>query len=137
LYMRALRGCIIVLGLGPGLFMTFDGLRALIIGDYLTQRTGHFAGQLGPWSGVVRAVGIEPRSTMMRITFVLFGVVWLAAVALFLRRTRGSAGALAVLAVATLWYLPVGTLMSVLVLGGLAILGLRSNQPLQPSSGRR
>src|SRR5712692_7042281 len=120
--MRALRGCIIVLALGPGLFMTFDGLRALIFGDYLTRTTGPFAGQLGPWSNVVSAVGIAPRSTIMKIIFVMFGLAWLGAIGAFMQRTSGSTVALAVVAVASLWYLPVGTLMSALVLIGLALL---------------
>jgi hypothetical protein len=133
--MRALRGCIIVLALGPGLFMTFDGLRALILGDYLTPTTGRFAGQLGPWSDVVVTVGIAPRSPTMKIAFVLFGLAWLWGIGGFLRGTRWSTRALVVVAIGTLWYLPVGTLMSVLVLIGLGLLRRRSNRPLQSSSG--
>jgi len=100
--------------------MTFDGSRALIVGDYLTPKTGRFAGQLGPWSDVVRAVGIAPRSLLMKVIFLLFGVAWLAAAAAFQRRRPGSARVLAVLAVLTLWYLPIGTLTSALVLVGLS-----------------
>jgi hypothetical protein len=133
--MRALRGCIIFLALGPGLFMTFDGLRALVLGDYLTPKTGPFAGQIGPWAHVVDAVGIAPRSTTMKIAFVLFGLAWLWAAAGLLRSTRRSTAALAVVAAATLWYLPVGTFVSVLVLSGVAVLRRRSNKPLRPTSG--
>jgi len=115
--MRVLRSCIIVLALGPGLFMTFDGLRATGVA-YLRD-------------GVGRAVGIAPRSSTMKILFVMSGVTWLGATAGFLRRTPWSARALAVLAVATLWYLPVGTLMSTLVLIGLALLRRQSNKSLQ------
>ena len=132
--MRVIRGCIVFLALGPGLFMTFDGLRALVVGDYVTPTTGPFAGQLGPWSGVVSAVGVAPRSETMKMVFVIFGVAWLSAATGFLLRARRSAGALAVLAVATLWYLPIGTLVSSLVLIGLAILRMRPNKPLQPTS---
>ena len=89
--MRVLRSCIVVLALGPGLFMTFDGLRALILGDYLTPTTGPYAGQLGPWSSVVSAVGIAPRSSTMKVLFVIFGVAWLGTTAGFLRRTPWSA----------------------------------------------
>ena len=129
--MRVLRSCVVVLGLGPGLFMTFDGLRALILGDYLTPTTGPYAGRLGPWSDVVSTVGIAPRSSPMKVLFVIFGVAWLWAIAGFLRRTPRSTRALAVLAVATLWYLPVGTLMSTLVLIGLALLRRQSAKSLQ------
>jgi hypothetical protein len=118
--MRLIRACVIVLALGPGLFMTFDGFRALIMGDYLTPKTGRFAGQLGPWSGVVSAVGIQPRSTVMKVIFVVFRLAWLGAAAAFANRTPGSSLALAVVSVATLWYLPLGSLISALVLIGLA-----------------
>jgi hypothetical protein len=123
--MRLLRAVIVVLALGPGLFMTFDGLRALIVGDYVTPTSGPYAGQLGPWSGVVSAVGLAPRSSLMKIIFVVFGLSWLGATAAFVRRTQGSSSALAGLAVATLWYLPVGTIVSGLVLIGLVLLRRR------------
>lgn len=122
---RALRGGIVFLALAPGLFMTFDGVRALLLGDYVTPTTGPFAGQLGPWSGVVSAVGMEPRSVLMKVTFVIFGVTWLVSAVRFARRAPRSGGQLAVLAVATLWYLPIGTVVSVLVLIGLAFAGAR------------
>jgi hypothetical protein len=115
--------------------MTFDGLRALIVGDYLTPATGPYAGQLGPWSGVVSAVGIAPRSSMMKVVFVAFGAAWLWAAAAFLRGEQWSAGVLALLAVATLWYLPLGTMISVLILIGLAFPGVRSGRTLQPGGG--
>jgi hypothetical protein len=134
--MRVLRGLIVVLALGPGLFMTFDGSRALLLGDYLTLKSGRFAGQLGPWSEVVSTVGIAPRSTFMKVIFVVLGMAWLGANAAFQRRKHRSAGALAVLAVLTLWYVPLGTVMSVLVLVGLVLLEWRSNN-LQPTSGGR
>jgi hypothetical protein len=120
--MRLIRAGVVFLALSPGLFMTFDGFRALTLGDYLTPRTGRFAGQLGPWSGVVSAVGIQPRSTVMKVIFVIFGLAWLGAAAAFANRTPGSSLALAVVSVATLWYLPLGTLISALVLIGLALL---------------
>jgi hypothetical protein len=31
-----------------GGWMTFDGARALIVGDYVTPSSGEYAGQLGP-----------------------------------------------------------------------------------------
>ena len=127
--MRVLRGCIVVLALGPGLFMTFDGSRALVLGDYLTPTTGPYAGQLGPWAGIVSAVGVAPRSSMMKITFVVYGLAWLGVIAGFVRRARWSVGALAVVAIATLWYLPVGTVISALVLVGLALLGRKPRTP--------
>jgi len=31
-------------------WMLFDGSRALIVGDYVTAKSGPYAGQLGPWT---------------------------------------------------------------------------------------
>lgn len=50
-------------------WMAFDGVRALATGDYVTPSSGPYAGQLGPWSQVVSAVGIPPRSTAMKAIF--------------------------------------------------------------------
>src|SRR3982751_2702200 len=62
-----------------GSWMFFDGLRAWIVGDYLTPRTGAHAGQLGPWSRVVSAVGLDPRGAAMKTIHIIFGLAWLGA----------------------------------------------------------
>ncbi len=46
-------------------WMMFDGMRALIVGDYVTPKKGPYAGQLGPWSKLVSAIGLAPRSTLI------------------------------------------------------------------------
>ena len=119
--MRFLRGLIVFLALALCLFMTFDGSRALIAGDYLTPTSGPYAGQLGPWSRVVSAIGIEPRSTLMKMIFVVFGIAWLLAIVAFLRRAGRSVAILCTLAVLTLWYLPVGTVVAIALLIALAV----------------
>jgi hypothetical protein len=63
--MTLLRVLLIVLAVIEGGWMTFDGTRALTVGDYVTPRSGAHAGQLGPWHHVVSAVGVAPRSTLM------------------------------------------------------------------------
>lgn len=52
-------------------WMVFDGTRAMLTGDYVTPATGPYAGQLGAWSNLVRIIGIEPRSTLMKSIFVV------------------------------------------------------------------
>ncbi len=42
-------------------YMLFDGSGALIKGDYIRPTRGEYAGQLGPWSKLVKAIGIKPR----------------------------------------------------------------------------
>lgn len=40
-------------------WMVFDGSRALLLGDYVTPAAGPYAGELGPWADVMRAIGID------------------------------------------------------------------------------
>lgn len=92
--------------------MGFDGLRALFAGDYVTPASGAHAGQLGPWAQLVSQLGVEPRSTGMKIGFVLLSVAGLGASAGFLLRLSWGFSAMAAISIATLWYLPFGTLIA-------------------------
>jgi hypothetical protein len=99
----------VVLGLVLGGWMTVDGVRALTVGDYVTPRSGTGAGQLGPWSKIVSAVGIDPRSRLMKCSHVVLGLLWLAAVITVIAGWRYGPLAIGVCAVSTLWYAPAGT----------------------------
>ena len=72
-----LRWLVIALALAEAGWMAFDGIRALVVGDYVTPRSGSYAGQLGPWARLVSAVGIGPRSTLMKAVFAVYGLAWL------------------------------------------------------------
>jgi len=96
--------------------MVVDGLHALATGSYIG--TGAH-GELGPWSVLVRSVGLAPTSHVVRVAFVVVGLAYLVAVAGYAAHRVGARRALAVLAIATLWYLPFGTLCSLLLLIGL------------------
>ncbi len=104
-----------LVGLNAG-WMVFDGARALVAGDYVTPRTGPYAGRLGPWSRVCEAVGLEPRSTLVKMIFVAYGSAYLLAAVGMAGGIRWARHAVAALAVLGLWYLPFGTLVNVLVL---------------------
>jgi hypothetical protein len=95
-----------------GAYMLADGLRCLATGSY-------FGPGLGPWSTIVRGVGIEPRSGGMASAFVTFGLAWLVA-AVLLARSRGRLPII-VLAVATLWYAPVGTIVALVEIALIAL----------------
>jgi hypothetical protein len=117
--MTWVRIALVALGLIEGAWMTFDGGRALAVGDYVTPSSGAHAGQLGPWNYVVSAVGIPPRSTAMKLIFVVYGLSWLI-IAFGLALGAGWAlPAMLIAALATLWYLPVGTIFGVIQLVGL------------------
>ena len=93
-------------------WMAYDGSRALIVGDYVTPKSGQYAGQLGPWSKVVAAVGIAPRSTLMKVIFAIYGFAWLLIMVLFIMKVPWAKWAMLAAAVGALWYLPFGTLCS-------------------------
>lgn len=100
----------ILAGLESG-WMAFDGTRALIKGDYVTPRTGAHGGELGPWAKIVSAVGIEPRSTGMKLAFVAYGTLWLGTTVAFVAGVGGSRTLMLLLAIGSVWYAPIGTLL--------------------------
>lgn len=87
-------------------YMLVDGARALVVGEYFT-----IEGELGPWAAIADAIGIGARSFAMKALFVAWGAAWLVALAAYL---MGRAGwrLMLVAAVASLWYLVVGTLFA-------------------------
>lgn len=99
-----------------GAWLLFDGIRALTAGDFVTASSGPHAGRLGPWASLLRAVGIEPRHPAVKLAHVVLGVCWLAAGICLLLRAPWARIAVIGVGVASLWYLPFGTL-----LGGAAI----------------
>jgi hypothetical protein len=117
-----LRLLVLALGLVEGSWMTFDGVRALTVSDYVTPSDGAHAGQLGPWHHVVSAAGIPPRSTAMKVIFVVYGLGWLTVTAGFALRVAWAWQAMSAAAVVTLWYLPVGTLFGIIQLAALFVL---------------
>lgn len=108
-----------------GSWMAFDGMRALVVGDYVTPRSGRYSGELGPWSRLVESVGIPARSTGMKLAFVTIGLLHLvAAGSLF---NTGAATHWIVLAAAVLgvWYLPIGTIADGIILAVVLFTSLR------------
>lgn len=108
-----LRWLVIGLAVFLGGWFAFEGGRALVVGDYITPKSGRYAGQLGPWHHLVKAVGIEPRSTLMKAIFLGYGLVWLVVAVGFAAGTaRPWWWGMLILAVGALWYLPFGTLIA-------------------------
>lgn len=118
---------ILVLVLLNGGFMAYDGGRALIVGDYITPQKGEMAGQLGPWASLVQTIGLEPRSTLMKTIFLIYGLAYvLAAVAIVLGQS-GAFWAIFTIAILGIWYLPFGTLINIIVVLLLWLTPLRSS----------
>jgi hypothetical protein len=95
-------------------FMTFDGARALVKGDYIRPASGQYAGQLGPWSKLVKQYGIEPESNAMKTIFVVLGITGIAITICYALSINWSWKAMIFLNVLSLWYLFAGTFSSVL-----------------------
>ena len=106
----------LVLMIVNGLWMAFDGTRALVAGDYVTPATGEYAGQLGPWAALLTAAGIEPRSTGVKATLALLGAAAVIVSILAWREPRRAWRSLPLVALLQIWYLPTGTIASVAVL---------------------
>jgi len=121
----------IVIGLAviEGGWLLFDGLHAFATGDYVTPSTGRHAGQLGPWSKLWSSAGIDPRSTLVRSVHVGIGAAWLGAIAAFLLGASWGWGAMLACAIAGVWYLPFGTLLSVIQIALLLLPALRESRP--------
>ena len=116
---------VVLLALVEGGWLAFDGARALVVGDYVTPRSGEYAGQLGPWADLVSAAGIEPRSTLMKSIHLGLGAAWLVVTGAFVLRRRRAWHGMLLCAIATLWYLPFGTLLSLVQIGLLLLPPLR------------
>ncbi len=123
--MRFLRWIIVLLAFLSAGWLAFDGAHALVTGDYVTPRSGPHAGQLGPWSKLLAALGLDPRSLFVKWVHLVIGTAWLGAIVAFAFRVRLAWGAMLMCAIAGLWYLPFGTLISLIVIGLLMLPGVR------------
>jgi hypothetical protein len=108
------RAAVLILALLEAGWMAFDGSRALLVGDFVTPRTGPNAGQLGPWRHLVASVGLNPRGTPMKAIFACYGLAWLALAIGFLRGASWGWTAMLLAAIGALWFAPLGTLFSLL-----------------------
>jgi len=120
-----LRWIIVVVAFIAAGWIAFDGAHALVTGNYVTQRSGPHAGQLGPWSKRLTAMGLDPRSLFVKWLHLVIGTAWRGAIVAFAFRVRRAWGAMLVGAIAGLWYVPFGTLISLIVIGLLMLPGVR------------
>ena len=109
-----------------GGWLAFDGAHALLTGDYVTPKSGRFARQLGPWSKLVAAVGIDPRSTLMKSIHVGLGALWIAVTLAYAFGASWAWGAMLGCALASLWYLPFGAVIGLVQIVLLLLPPLRS-----------
>ena len=106
------RVLVLVFAVAEAGWLAFDGTRALIVGDFITPSSGPYAGQVGPWRHLVEAVGIDSRGTTMKLVFAVYGWTWLLIAAAFARGAPRSRTAMLIAATGALWFLPFGTVCS-------------------------
>lgn len=95
-----------------GSWLAFDGTRALVAGDYTTAKSGPYAGRLGPWSKVVSAMGMDPRSGLIKWLHIGLGMFWLVSLVAFALKPTLGWWTLLASSVCSVWYLPLGTVLS-------------------------
>jgi hypothetical protein len=95
-----------VLALVNGGYMTVDSIHRFVFGDLI-----RIGGQLGPWSGIVSAVGIDPLA--MGPVFLVLGVAYLVSGVTLVRGHPWGRPLVTIMAAATSWYLVFGTISSV------------------------
>ena len=100
------KGIIAFIALSVGGWMIFDGSHVLIYGKYFGPE------KPGPWSAIVSSIGLNPFK--LGVPFIALGLLWLLfLVGILSHRSWAWYGAL-VTAIASLWFLPIGTLFSVI-----------------------
>ncbi|MCB9855863.1 MAG: hypothetical protein H6818_09275 [Phycisphaerales bacterium] len=113
--MHRLGWLVVGLALIEGGWLAFDGIHALTTGDYVTASSGDYAGQLGPWSTLVAAAGIPPRSIGMKVAHLVIGIAWFFAIGLFAGRHRMGRTSMLLCSIAGAWYLPFGTIIGAII----------------------
>ncbi len=97
-------------------WMAFDGSQAMITGHLLGPTSGAHAGELGPWRYIVQKVGVNPGGKPMRLFFMIYGWGWLLIAGGFAARQPWSWTTMVIAAAGALWFLPLGTLLSLMQL---------------------
>ena len=101
----ALKVALAIITISVGGFMVIDGGRNVLTGTY-------FGPSLGPWSVLVKATGLDPQH--FGVVFLVLGLAWFGALAGLLTRAAWGVPLALLVAILTLWYLPVGTAVSML-----------------------
>ena len=113
-----MRWIVLLLALVEAGWLAFDGAHAFLTGDYVTPSPGPHAGQLGPWSRLVEAVGMDPRSYEVMGIHLGLGLVWLGfSIAWARRASWGAWSGMMACAIGGLWYLPFGTVLGLVQIG--------------------
>jgi hypothetical protein len=99
---------VMILSLLNGAYMLIDGIHVLLKGKYIGPE------KPGPWAELFYQVEVDVFK--LGPFFIIFGLGWLFwTCILFMKQKRAHVFGL-VISVMTLWYLPVGTLFSIIIM---------------------
>src|SRR5688572_18685278 len=100
----------IVIGLGliNGLWMLIDGVYVIVNGKYIGPE------KPGPWASIISLTGVDVFK--LGPLFVIFGIAWLVLSTAVWTEAEWAKGFAIILSIATLWYLPFGTLIALIAL---------------------
>ncbi|MFT3677725.1 MAG: hypothetical protein QM781_17670 [Chitinophagaceae bacterium] len=98
-----------LLGLLNGGYMFIDGIHVLLKGKYIGPE------KPGPWAHLFYKMGADVYK--LGPLFIAFGVIWMAWLISFWTRQPWSYGLGICICLLTLWYLPAGTIFSLIILG--------------------
>lgn len=99
---------ITILGLINGGYMLLDGIYVMIKGKYIGPE------EPGPWASLLSKLNIDVFK--LGPLFILFGLCWIAWVLSSWTNQSWAYMFGLILSVSTFWYLPIGTLLSVIIL---------------------
>lgn len=99
---------IIIAGIITGGFMLVDGMHVLLKGKYIGPP------KPGPWASLFDKINVDVFK--LGPLFIAFGLAWLIFIGGFWMQKPWAHTMGIVLSILTLWYLPVGTLISIIVL---------------------
>ena len=108
---------VIFMALLNGLWMILDGFHVVLTGKYFGPE------KPGPWSNILSLIGIDPYK--FGVPFIIFGILWLTGI-MGLNFHQQWAWILCILiSILTLWYIPLGTLFSIIFL--ILVLAFKKN----------
>ena len=113
----------VILGISllNGLWMLIDGVWVMLNGKYVGPE------KPGPWASLIGVTGVDVFK--LGPMFVCFGIAWLVFVFGLFSGSSWSYGLGVVVAILTLWYLPFGTIISIVVLAAVILFRERVFSP--------
>ena len=88
--------------------MLLDGIYVMLRGKYIGPE------KPGPWASIFTGFNIDP--FRLGPVFIAFGLAWIGWLVIFWMKDARAFSYGVVIIVLTLWYLPIGTLFSILIL---------------------